>query len=170
MKKIMSLIAMFFVAMTVNAQFYVGGSVNFASEGGGDEDQVSTFTFAPEVGYVLNNDWTVGGVLTFENKAMGAEGSTFGIGGYARRNFIKSGTVTVFVEGGIDIMNYSPKGGDSMSSFSAELRPGIAVALSDKFSLVAKTGVCGFKSFDESTSFNLGLNNNNISFGLYYNL
>lgn len=60
MKKFyMTLVAMF-VAVAASAQVYVGGNVGIVSTDNGDDDDVTTYKFLPEIGYNLNQDWAIG--------------------------------------------------------------------------------------------------------------
>ena len=43
-----------FVAVAASAQVYVGGNVGIASTDNGDDDDVTTYKFLPEIGYNIN--------------------------------------------------------------------------------------------------------------------
>ena len=78
MKKLFLLMATAFVAMSVNAQVYLGGSVNITAwstgENAGDRSE-TVFKLLPEIGYNLNDKWAIGTVFGYENnKWSGVEG------------------------------------------------------------------------------------------------
>ena len=61
MKKLM-VIATFLVAcITTNAQVYIGGSLGFeTSKRSEDTDNLTTWSVIPEIGYKINNLYSVG--------------------------------------------------------------------------------------------------------------
>ena len=71
MKKIFMTLVAAVMAISMNAQVYVGGGVGVASESGDGIEDVTTYKFVPEVGYVFNQDWAAG-------VAFGWEGSNEG--------------------------------------------------------------------------------------------
>ena len=60
MKKILLLAVVLFASLNASAQWYIGGSVGFGSvkPSGGDSEAV--FSILPELGYQLNDKWSVG--------------------------------------------------------------------------------------------------------------
>ena len=65
MKKIVLSVIVALIAITANAQVYVGGTFGVGSdkvEKAGTEVKNTTFKILPEVGYELNEDWSVGTV------------------------------------------------------------------------------------------------------------
>lgn len=172
MKKFFAIAAVAMMALTANAQMYVGGSVCFTSiKDSKDADARNTFVLAPEVGYNLNENWSVGGSIEYTNWTEGdADGDSFGITPYVRYTFCKEGMVNLFVDGGLNYTSFGSKNG---SRFGLGVRPGIAVNVNDKISLVAKTGFFGYTKYDkdagEGSIFGLGVDNSDLSFGVYYN-
>lgn len=172
MKKIFAVALMAMMTLAANAQVFVGGAVNYSSgKALKGSKSVNTFTLAPEVGYNFNENWTAGLTINFTSEDDGDQTSTAtGLGVYGRYNYLKSGIATLFVEAGVGYTAYNH---DCGSVFSLGLRPGLSVALSDRLSLVAKTGVLGYtKNSDErggGSAFGVGVDNTDISFGLFYN-
>ncbi len=172
MKKIFAVALMAMMTLAANAQVYVGGSVAYSSvKATEDASALNTFSFAPEVGYKFNDKWSAG--LTIDFQSIDAEDETStatGIGVYGRYNYLTTGIATLFVEAGVDYTAYNHDGGNT---FGIGLRPGLSVALSEKLSLVAKTGVFGYsKNSDErggGSAFGIGVDNSALSFGLFYN-
>lgn len=81
MKKIVLSIIVALIAITANAQVYVGGTFGVGSdkvETEGTEVKNTTFKILPEVGYELNEDWSVGTVVGYEyNKSGDVKTNTF---------------------------------------------------------------------------------------------
>ena len=75
MKKIVLSVIVALIAITANAQVYVGGTFGVGSdkvETEGTEVRNTTFKILPEVGYELSEDWSVGTVVGYEyNKSGG---------------------------------------------------------------------------------------------------
>lgn len=168
-----------FVAMSMNAQVYLGGSVgiNFwnSQKNAGDISE-TTFKILPEIGYNINDKWAIGTVIGYESdKVNGVQGmseSAFTFNPYARFTFLKSGKVSLFVDGGVD---YTTASDADWTEFAVGLKPGIAVSLTDKISFVSHIGFLGYDEFnpdgdDNNTSkFGFDLSGANLLFGLYYN-
>jgi len=179
MKKIFSVIAAAFVAMSVNAQVYVGGSVNVSAMSSqklaGDRSE-TVFKFLPEVGYNINDEWAVGTVIGYQsNKWDGVEGiseTAFTFNPYARYTFLKAGKVNLFVDGGVDFTSASDA---DWTALGIGLKPGLAVNLTDNISFVSHVGFIGYEVLNPDgddnnvSSFGLDLDGNNITFGLYFN-
>lgn len=179
MKKLFSLIAVAFVAMSVNAQVYVGGSLGInawsSQKNAGDRSE-TTFTILPEVGYNLNDEWAVGTVIGYvSDKWVGVNGiseSAFTFNPYARYTYLKAGKVSLFVDGGVDFTTASKA---DWNELAIGLKPGLAVSLSDNISFVSHLGFIGYDVLnpdgdDNNTSkFGLNLDGNNLTFGLYFN-
>ena len=179
MKKLFSLIAVAFVAMSVNAQVYVGGSLGIdawsSQKNAGDRSE-TTFIILPEVGYNLNDEWAVGTVIGYvSDKWVGVNGiseSAFTFNPYARYTYLKAGKVSLFVDGGVDFTTASKA---DWNELAIGLKPGLAVSLSDNISFVSHLGFIGYDVLnpdgdDNNTSkFGLDLSGNNLTFGLYFN-
>ena len=179
MKKLFSLIAVAFVAMSVNAQVYVGGSLGIdawsSQKNAGDRSE-TTFIILPEVGYNLNDEWAVGTVIGYVsdkwNHINGISESAFTFNPYARYTYLKAGKVSLFVDGGVDFTTASKA---DWNELAIGLKPGLAVSLSDNISFVSHLGFIGYDVLnpdgdDNNTSkFGLDLSGNNLTFGLYFN-
>lgn len=104
MKKIVLSVIVALIAITANAQVYVGGTFGVGSdkvETEGTEVRNTTFKILPEVGYELSEDWSVGTVVGYEyNKSGDVKTNTFTIVPYARYFFLSSNVVRLFADGG----------------------------------------------------------------------
>lgn len=180
MKKILMTLFVATMAMTVNAQVYLGGSVGVGSVKFGHNDAETTYKFMPEIGYNLNSDWAIGVVLGYQKGACKLGNGNYGqdvdtellqISPYVRYTVFKSNLINAFVDGGVGIGSYKDMG----TQFQLGLRPGVAVNLNRNTSFVAHFGFVGFDSFspkgdgDSSNTVGVDLDGNNITFGLYIN-
>lgn len=179
MKKIVMTLAAAFVATAMSAQVYVGGSVGInawsSQKNAGDRSE-TTFKIMPEIGYNINDAWAVGTVIGYESdKWQGVEGvseNAFTIAPYARYTFAKCGKVNFFIDGGVGFTTASKA---DWTEFSVGLKPGLAVALSDKVSFVSHFGFFGYDQWNpegdknNTSKFGLDLDGNNLTFGLYLN-
>jgi long-subunit fatty acid transport protein len=172
MKKIFAVALVAMMALTANAQVYVGGSLGYnSSKESSEASSENTITFAPEIGYNLSDKWSIGLGINFASSERNDFTTTsMGVDVYGRYNYLTTGIATLFVEGGVGFTAYNHDGGNT---FSIGVRPGISVALSEKLSLVAKTGVLGYsKNSDKAhggSSFGISVDNSDLSLGLFYN-
>ncbi len=172
MKKIIAIALVAMMTLTANAQVFVGGAIGYASvKANKDAKSVNTFNFAPEIGYNFNEDWTAGVTLGYQSVSTNDVTSTgIGAGIYGRYHYLQTGIAKLFVEACVDFTSYNHEGG---SNFGIGLRPGVTVAISDKLSMTASTGVLGYsKDSDKrggASTFAIGVDNTDLKIGLYYN-
>lgn len=181
MKKILMTIAAAFVAVTMNAQVFVGGSVGVASIKNGNADAETTYKFVPEIGYNINDEFAVGVTVGYQQGACSLLNGTyaqdvttkaFTISPYARYTVVSSNLVNVFVDGGVGFGSYKDLG----TEFSIGLKPGVALKLNDNLSFVTHFGFVGYSTFnpdtdgiDNSNAVGVDFDQNNLTFGLYWN-
>ena len=178
MKKIILTALVAVASLSASAQVYLGGALGFKStKANSDAKAASVFTLAPEVGYTFNENWEAGIALdmAFKNNKGG---NTIGGEIYGRYNYWKTGIASLFVELGAKVASEkgAGEGAESGTIFSFGFRPGVKVALSEKVSLVAKTGLIGASFANEKaqalgynkSAFEIGVDNTNVSFGVYY--
>lgn len=181
MKKLFLAAAFVACSLGANAQMWMGGSfgLDFKNNQGdaktalNDETQ-TTFKIQPEFGYTLDEKWDLAiglgfSSLTNSGGVKDANLTTFTVNPYARYTFATSGKLGFFVDGGVEIGVASPKEGDSKTAFFVGLRPGVKFAASDKITLVAHVGSFGYMSVqDQYNEFGLDVDNNGLSFGMYW--
>ena len=180
MKKIMMIAAFAAMAMTANAQVWMGGSLgaDFVKVDGADNTS-SVISVKPEIGYSINDKWDVAiglGAKFYNDASFQWEGlpgngdaTEWTIAPYARYTFAQTGKVGFFVDGGVDLGIMKPKDVDSKTSVWVGLRPGIKFAASDKITLVAHLGSLGYKNVKDTYSqYGLNIDNNGLSLGLYW--
>ena len=131
-----------------------------------------TFTISPEVGYTLDEKWDLGLAINANFKSVedGDNSEAFSVEPYARYTFAKAGIASFFVDGGFYVGTSNMETGDDVMTWGVGVRPGVKVALADNVSLVTKLGWLGYKDVEDTYSkLGFNVNNNALSFGLYWN-
>lgn len=138
MKKLFASLAAVLVSVAMSAQIYVGGGLNVKSN-----SDATGFGVAPEVGYVLNENLAIGGLLDFNVDDVDAiDAFKLDIKPYARYTFLKAGNFSLFADGIVDL-NYD--GGASEFNFQGVyVQPGVSYAFNEKFSIAARMGQIGY--------------------------
>lgn len=197
MKKIILTVAAIFAFGVANAQdkkegssegfakgdVFISGGFGFSSDKTGDE-QNSSFTFAPAVGFFVTENIAIGARLGFtteteENPPLDeAKTTIFNADVFGRYYFTPSSKFSVFGELAVGIgtrkFEQGLIDGDSQT-VGANLGAGINYFLSDHWSIEAGWAGLGFQTDDnggngaeKTTSFGLGVDLSSISFGLNY--
>lgn len=177
MKKFLFTLAAAVITLTASAQVYVGGEVGFWRNW---DDNHTTFTIKPEVGYTLSDNWAIGTTIGYaHNYKDGAKYNGFEVAPYARYTFVKFDAVSLFLDGGFGFQTYKVKvnghSSDSQNGWEVGIKPGVKVDLTEKLSFVAHVGFLGYRDSDDDVSafgedgFGFSANGNNLTFGLYYN-
>ncbi len=168
MKKIVVFLFVAMAAISMNAQVYVGGTVGLWHN---DDADATSFAIEPEVGYNLSEKWAIGGVLTFlHSKDDGTKLNAFGLAPYARYSYYENKIVRLFVDGGFGFSTVKEKGLDSVNGFELGFKPGIAIKLNDKFSLIAKCGFLGYRDdyMIGENGYGFAFTSEDLSFGFHY--
>ncbi|MFG6381903.1 MAG: porin family protein [Muribaculum sp.] len=174
MKKLFVLAVIAVMALGASAQnWFIGGAFGYAHSTVETEDEKvksDVFTIAPEVGYNIDETWAIGATLNYTwEKDMY---NRFAISPYARYTFFRTDNnlVSLFVDGGFGIGYLKPDEGDSKCTWEIGFKPGLAVNLTEKFSLVAHVGFLGYQDLKEAgKTYGVNLDGRNITFGFYYN-
>ena len=167
------------MAVCVNAQdIYVGGSLGAWRDGTNHE---TTISILPEIGYNLSENTAIGTTIGWSyDHVKGASGNVFQIAPYFRYSFFKSERVSIFCDGGFSVgagkTSYDDgDDSDTATIWSIGVKPGIALNLSDKCSLVAHVGFLGYegandaaKALDYSDQWGLNFDATAVTFGFYY--
>lgn len=169
MKRITLFLFVAIATMAVSAQnTYVGGSLGLWRN---DDDDVTSFLISPEIGFNLNDKWALGTALMYAH--VGGEkdsGDGFVVAPYTRFSFYQNESIRLFVDGGFGFATSKVKGGDSSNGCEVGLKPGIAISLNKKMSLVAKYGFLGYRDnyVVGENGYGLGLKNEELSFGFFF--
>lgn len=179
MKKVLALAVAAVMGLAAQASdIYVGGNLGVWHDETAD---ATTAKILPEIGYNLSDKWAIGTTIGYAYAgASGVHNNSFVFNPYARFSYFKHGIVSLFVDGGVDMAFGKTKvkgygSSDTSASFGIGFKPGIALNLNDKFSLVAHMGRFGFDLCNdaaEAGGFHKGYGLdlwNSVSFGFYYN-
>lgn len=151
------------VALSANAQVYLGGSFGITHD---SKAEATNFIIAPEVGYNFNEKWAVASEIGFSHYGVdGASANIFFIAPYARYSFFEKNIFRLFVDGGL---GFSTATGNT-NGFQIGFKPGIAIKASEHFSFVAKYGFLGYR--DEyllNSVSGLSLSSDDLSIGFHY--
>jgi len=184
MKKLFMTLVAVVLAVSANAQWFVGGTVGISSVKNAGADNETTYKIIPEFGYNVNTDWTVGIALGFgkgnsdisndgfdvRTASTDQEYST--INPYIRYKIASLNAVSVYSEFGFGYSHFN----DAGDAMSLGIRPVVTFNVNKHVQLVSKIGFLGYKSFDPksdvlktSSAWGLDMDGNNIQFGIYYN-
>lgn len=162
--------------------FYSGGSFGFLHE---QSSEVATnrFTLIPEVGYNINQRWAVGTTIGYEYTHFNGwkiDTHMFEFNPYARYTAFTTGNglISLFTDLGVGFGAGCAKwdGHDSDTLFIWQIgaRPGLAINLTNNFSLVTHVGFLGYEGANR-TALDFGYKRrggitydyNDITFGFY---
>ena len=166
MKRILTVIAAAFIALSANAQWYAGGSLGL----GGSSDYTSLIV-APEVGYSIDSNWTVGASLSFNHYGMSSSNQiNFSLAPFARYFFYNIGNLNVFAEANaqLTLSSFNHKTLDELDSNEFTFAGGLALGATYDIStnLCIATKVLGLSlSGDEGLTFNIQTPS---SIGIFY--
>lgn len=166
MKKVF-LTAIFAVcAMAASAQLYVGGGLGFSKE---DNNGAKTteWSIRPEIGYTVNDNWAFGVALGYTD--VKDQQSTFSVEPYARWTFFRADALSIFADGAVSIDRVKPEVGESTTGWGIAVKPGVAYAINENFSVVAHVGALGYWDRDNDIKeYGVSFDSTDLSFSLYY--
>lgn len=171
MKKFLMTLTVALMAISANAQVYVGGGFGIASTSVDGADDVTTFKFVPEVGYSFNDEWAAGVAFGWEGASKGMK--TVSVNPYVRWTFLKAGIVSAFVDGSFEY-DHVYGGGNDADGIALGLKPGVAVNLNQHLSFVTHIGFLGWEHAKDNNTdvkgdtWGLDVDGRNVIFGLYY--
>lgn len=172
MKKSLLAVAFAMVAMASSAQIYVGGMLGFSADKAENAKYGTTdFNLNPEVGYVLNESWSIGLPInigfekTAYDKLLKKDGTTtWSVAPYARYTFYKNGILSLFADG---ILGFNGKDDDTNVALS--VAPGIALSIAENISLVSRIGSLGWNNqYGNGSYFGLNASSTLGDISLYY--
>lgn len=167
MKKVFLTLVLMLTTMLASAQFYVGGGIGYCKTEISNVE-ASEFTFTPEMGYVINDNWSIGAVLDID--WVKDTSTTIAVSPYARYTFLRAGNFSFFADGVLQLGSIDPKDGESQTYWGIGVKPGIDYSLTKNFSITAHIGWLGhhdYKDYGETTA--ITINGNDLSFSLSYN-
>lgn len=170
MKKILMVVFVMMVVLSAKAQIYTGGTLSLWND---DDNNATSFTISPEIGYNLSEKWALGVTLGFAHaKTDELNVNVFAIAPYARFSYYENKLVRLFVDGGFGFSTAKEKKvDDAINGFEIGFKPGIAVKLNEHFSLVAKCGFLGYRddyAVGGNNGYGFALTSEDLSFGFHY--
>ena len=172
MKKFVLSLLVALMGVTASAQVYVGGSASFWRN---MDDNQTSFTIAPEVGYNLTENWDLGIEFGYGYAYnSGLKLNALEVSPYARYTFAKFGAVSLFADITAGVQSYKIKGADSQTGWQAGVKPGVRVNLAKNVDFVAHCGFLGYRDADDqycaygTNGFGFNLDANNLVFGINY--
>lgn len=172
MKKLFLSMVVAMMAISANAQFYVGGGIGIGRTKIDvlGAKKVTNYKFVPEVGYNFNKDFAIGVAFGWQGSSNDDKRSS--VNPYARYTFIHSKIVDVFLDCGFGLERQSGGNDADTELLTIGFKPGLAVKLNSNLCFVTHVGFIGNEHVEvngvETNSFGLDLDGNNIVFGLYY--
>ncbi len=193
MKKILLSMVALLATVAASAQVYVGGEVGFWRN---TDDNHTTFTIAPQVGYNLSDKWAIGTEIGYNHDySKGWSTNGFEIAPYARYTVAKAGPVSFILDGGFGFSTYKAKynkdtklgdvdyESDSFNAWEVGITPGVKVSLAKNVDFIASLGFLGYRDNDDADKdnavvsshsfgehgFGFHFNSNDLKFGVIYN-
>jgi len=134
---------------------WIGGGFSYSSTDDGGDKTTSSFGFSPEIGFVLNDKWAIGGGLYFgtandtPNTISETNTSKFGIIPFARYYVAQTGKFTFFAQAELPyqtnkVETKTTVGGGTVTtnveykSIGLNVSPGVSYDLNDRFALELK--------------------------------
>ena len=89
---------------------------------------------------------------------------------YARYSYYENKVVRLFIDGGLGFSTQTVKGADAVNGFEIGFKPGIAIKLNDKFSVLAKCGFLGYRDdyMNAGSGYGFNFTSEDLSFGFHY--
>ena len=180
MKKFSILICVFCIVLKVNAQFFIGGSVGMGIvKQHGNESEI-TFKIVPEVGYGINDDWTVGLAFGYKKGSclvgrgyyeQDVKTKAIGIQPYVRYTPIHVSIIGVFLDGCFTYENIIDNG----VNMNLGLKPGFCIKPMKNINIVTHLGFIGAELYKEknggrkSGAAGVDIDASNLELGVFYN-
>lgn len=193
MKKFYLTLVALIMTVAASAQVYVGGEVGFWRN---TDDNHTTFTLAPQIGYNLSDKWAIGTEIGYKhNYKQHVSTNGFEIAPYARYTVAKAGPVSFILDGGFGFSTYKAKyskdtalgevshESDSFNAWEIGIKPGVKVSLAKHVDFIASLGFLGYRDTDDvdaknaavsshnfgENGFGFHFNSNDLKFGVIYN-
>jgi len=186
MKKLFTLAIVALMAVSASAQYYIGGGIGFGMDKvkpeGGESSTNTSFTIAPEFGYKLDENMSVGIQVGFTNsKEEGAwwggtvvdelKTNMFMIAPYVRYNFFSFGNFRVAAQADLGFASGKEKGTvgansleEKKTAFGLNVAPVLTYNLTDKVTLLTRLNFMNlgfnqtkYKDAYTETSFGFGV-------------
>lgn len=192
MKKFVVLIVVFATFNIMNAQdtkhdgfkkddMFVSGSVGYSSSSYPDESKENNFNITPRFGYFISDFVAIGGRAGYalQNKKNPngdkvADNSTFTVSVFGRYYLLPASKFSIFGELGVGFGTTKNIQNDHTTGVNAAFSPGLSYFLGRHFALEASFGVLSYNTVKpdggsgSTDSFDVGIDLENINFGIIY--
>lgn len=145
------------------------------------DDKTSAFEIAPRFAYFVSDNIAVGAKVGFmqengENAVGDTDKQTLSLGAFGRYYFTPASQFSVYGELGFDYNSTDDKLWDSkVNGFETVVSPGVSYFVSNSFAIEASWGALKFETekgdwdnAENDTTFGLGLDLRDLTFGLVY--
>ena len=161
MKKLFLMCLIGFMAITANAQFYVGGTLGADYEKvkieGKKSQSTTSFVIAPELGYSFDKTFAIGatvglGYADFDDDEL----TTYEISPYIRATFAEVKSMKFFVEGALFLNHkkYSFDDDDdydfSFNTWGAAIRPGFMVNVGNNVNIIGRATLLQYSKAEKN--------------------
>lgn len=162
-----------------NGDVFISGSFGISSSKEGDL-KTNGFEIMPRVGFFVSENIAIGGQIGYEstkvdNGVADATTNALSIGAFGRYYMTPASDFSLFGQLGVNYRTAEDAAEVKTNGFEVALAPGVSYFLSDNWAIEASIGVLGFSSEKEDvdgaenrTTFGLGLDMEDINFGLIY--
>lgn len=179
MKRFFWVFCLIITFSTTKAQFYVGGSVGFGLVKQNGNETQTTYKIIPEVGYCINDVWSVGIALGYKKGSclvgksyyeQNVRSKAIGVQPYVRFTPIHVSIVDVIVDGCFTYESILDEG----VNMNIGLKPGISIRPINHLTIVSHIGFLGaelYKSNDgeiKNGIAGLELDASSLLLGLFY--
>lgn len=158
MKKLVIMCVLAVFAMAAKAQFYAGGSIGFSAvttKQNRESHTNSTYMVMPEMGYRINNLFSVGvsGGVSYTVIGEGDDVATYNLSPYIRTTFAHVRCVDFFADA--TAFYQRERSGDTamaVNGWGVALNPGILINLSDRVQLMGRTSLFQYTKMGKKAS------------------
>lgn len=193
MKKLVMLMAAMATIGFMNAQdvdqdgfaegdMFVSGMVGYSSVSYPDDSKRNSFNITPRYGYFLTDFVAIGGRAGFasrnEKNSQGdkiTDNSTFTVGVFGRYYLLPASKFSIFGELGVGFGTTENIRDDRTNGVNAAFTPGLSYFVGQHFALEASFGMLSYNtvkpggdSSGSTDSFEVGIDLENINFGIIY--
>ncbi len=150
--------------------FFVGGSLQYWND---QTNNIQTFAFLPEAGYLLSEKWGIGARLGYSNAQVeiaGIEGKahTFVISPFARWYYFRPEPFNLYLDMGLGwniIRTSALELSETQKGFEVGIRPGACIDLTKGLCLCLRLGFIGYrKNFFVGEEHGIGTNGFGVLF------
>lgn len=175
MKKFIILLGTLLLAVTLNAQVYVGGNLGISfyrdvTTSSARVESKNYFSIAPEIGYAFNKYFSLGTSVLYQWNESGSQ--RFAVSPYARCTFAQWEHFGLFVDALFEYSSsYTSPIRSRYNSWQAGLAPGFKIPITPKCGLTTRIAFLGWKKVGDEVVFFPSVNFiNSATVGFYYNL